>query len=124
MSFGIAMGLGMAVSPVSKPLHAAVLIFIAAVFGSLASLAGSSPWAMALLMLLSALLFAASNRRSAGLLSLTPIIIILLGRGAVDLSCWEAGVGVLAGGVVDGLITRLLKFQAPVRPVNPLVACQ
>ena len=122
MGFGMAMGLGMAVTPVSKPQQAGVLILIAAVLGSLASLAGSTPWAIALLILLSALLFAASNRRSAGLLSLTPIIIILFGPGAVDLSWWEAGVWVIAGGLVGGLITKMLKIQAPVRPVEAFVA--
>lgn len=122
MGFGIAMGLGMAVTPVSKPQQAAVLIFIAAVLGSLASLAGSTPWAIALLIMVSALLFAASNRRSAGLLSLTPIIIILFGPGAVDLSWWEAGIWVIAGAFVGGIVTKMLKLQAPVRPVVAFVA--
>ncbi|WP_343318612.1 FUSC family protein [Arthrobacter sp. TMP15] len=122
MGFGLAMGLGMAVTPVSRPRQAVVLVTLGAALGGLASLAGSTPWAIALLMFVSAILFAAANQRSAGLLSLTPVMVILFGPGPIDLSWWSAILWILAGGLVGAFITRLLKFQAPTLPVEKRVA--
>lgn len=122
MGFGIAMGLGMAVTPISKPRQVAVLVVIGAVLGGLASAAGSTPWAIAVLLFVSAILFAITNQRSAGLLSLAPIIVILFGPGPIDLSWWGAGLWILGGGLAGSLITRLLKFQAPVQPVEKRTA--
>ena len=118
MGFGLAMGLGMAVTPVSRPRQAAVLVMVGAAVGALASWAGSTPWAIAALIFLSAILFAVTNQRSAGLLSLAPLIVILFGPGPISLSWWSAALWILAGGAVGALITRLLKFQAPTRPVE------
>lgn len=81
MGFGLAMGLGMAVTPVSKPRQAALLVIIGATLGGLASIAGSTPWAIAMLMFVSAILFAATNQCLAGLFSLTPVMVILFGPG-------------------------------------------
>ncbi len=117
MGFGLAMGLGMAVTPVSRTWQAGVLITVGACVGALASLAGSMPWAIALLIFVSAILFAATNQRSAGLLSLAPIFVILFGPGPINLSWWSAFLWILAGGVVGGIVTRVLKFQAPTLPV-------
>lgn len=122
MGFGLAMGLGMAVTPVSKPRQAAVLVVLGAVLGGLASLAGSTPWAIAVLMFVAAILFALTNQRSAGLLSLAPIIVILFGPGPISLIWWSAVLWILAGGLVGFFITRLLKFQAPTLPVEKRTA--
>ncbi|WP_183509954.1 FUSC family protein [Paeniglutamicibacter cryotolerans] len=122
MGFGLAMGLGMAVTPVSRPRQAALLVVLGAALGGLASWAGSTPWAIAVLIFVSAVLFALTNQRSAGLLSLTPIIVILFGPGPIDLSWWAAVLWILGGGVVGALITRLLKFQAPALPVEKRTA--
>lgn len=117
MGFGLAMGLGMAVAPISKPLHSTVLIVIGAALGALATLAGSTRWAIAVLTFLSAILFAITNQRSAGLLSLAPLLVILFGPGPISLSWWGAALWVLAGGAVGAAITHILKFTASVVPV-------
>ena len=122
MGFGLAMGLGMAVTPVSKPRQAALLVAVGAALGGLASLAGSTPWAIAVLMFVSAILFATANQRSAGLLSLTPVMVILFGPGPIDLTWWAAVLWILAGGLAGAVITRLLKFQAPTLPVEKRTA--
>ncbi|MBD8044151.1 FUSC family protein [Arthrobacter sp. Sa2BUA2] len=122
MGFGLAVGLGMAVTPVSRPRQAAMLVALGAALGGLASLAGSSPWAISVLIFVSAILNAISNQRSAGLLSLAPIMVILIGPGPIDLSWWSAVLWILAGGATGALITRLLKFQAPVLPVDKRTA--
>ncbi|MET4147631.1 FUSC family protein [Arthrobacter sp. UYCo732] len=122
MGFGLAMGLGMAVTPVSRPPQAALLVVLGATLGGLASLAGSTPWAIAALMFISAVLFSVTNQRSAGLLSLTPVMVILFGPGPINLSWWSAALWILAGGVVGAFITRLLKFQAPTLPVEKRTA--
>ncbi|PCC24776.1 hypothetical protein CIK75_11420 [Glutamicibacter sp. BW78] len=118
MGFGMAVGLGMAVTPVSRPRQIAALIVVGAVLGALASWAGATPWAIAALMFFSAVLFAIANQRSAGLLSLAPIMVILFGPGPIDLSWWSAALWILGGGLVGFFITRLLKFQAPTLPVD------
>lgn len=118
MAFGLAMGLGMAVTPVSRPHQAALLLGLGAALGGLASWAGSTPWAIAVLMFVASILFAATNQRSAGLLSLTPVMVILFGPGPIDLTWWSAVLWILAGGLVGALITRLLKFTAPTLPVE------
>lgn len=118
MGFGLAVGLGMAVTPVSRPRQAALLVVLGAALGGLASLAGSTPWAVAVLIFISAILSAVTNQRSAGLLSLAPIIVILFGPGPIDLSWWSAVLWILAGGAAGALITRLLKFRAPIVPVD------
>ncbi|MDJ0357126.1 FUSC family protein [Paenarthrobacter sp. PH39-S1] len=122
MGFGLAMGLGMAVTPVSRPRQAALLVVLGAALGGLAAWAGSTPWAIAVLMFISAVLFAVTNQRSAGLLSLTPIMVILFGPGPINLSWWSAALWILAGGVVGAFITRMLKFQASTLPVEKRTA--
>lgn len=122
MAFGLAMGLGMAVTPVSKPRQAALLVIVGAALGGLASLAGATPWAIAVLMFVSAILFAVTNQRSAGLLSLTPIMVILVGPGPINLPWWSVVLWILAGGLAGALITRLLRFQAPTLPVEKRTA--
>ncbi|MER1996941.1 MAG: hypothetical protein ABTA24_10665 [Arthrobacter sp.] len=76
MGFGLAVGLGMAVTTVSGPGQSALLVLLGAALGALASLAGSTPWAIAVLIFVSAILSAVSNQRSAGLLSLAPVIVM------------------------------------------------
>ncbi len=122
MGFGIAMGLGMAVSPISRTRQTAVLVLLGAALGSLASYAMDTPWAIAVLLFISAILSALTNQRSAGLLSLAPILVILFGPGPIDLSWWQAAIWIVIGGAVGALITKLLKFQAPVQPVAKAVA--
>ncbi|WP_315914668.1 FUSC family protein [Arthrobacter sp. lap29] len=122
MGFGIAMGLGMAVSPISKPRQTVVLVLIGAVLGALASYAVDTPWAIAVLLFVAAILSALTNQRSAGLLSLAPILVILFGPGPINLVWWQAAVWIVIGGAVGALITKLLKFQAPVQPVARAVA--
>lgn len=112
----------MAVTPVSKPRQAALLVVVGAALGALASLAGSSPWAIAVLMFVSAILSALTNQRSAGLLSLAPIMVILFGPGPISLEWWVAALWILGGGVVGAVITKMLKFQAPVMPVEKRTA--
>ncbi|WP_313356666.1 FUSC family protein [Microbacterium sp.] len=122
MGFGLAMGLGMAVAPVSRPRQSVVLMLAGAALGALASWADSTPWAIAALMLTSAILFAIANQRSAGLLSLAPVMVILFGPGPIQLSWWAAALWILAGAVTGAAITRLLKFQAPTMPVDKRTA--
>ena len=85
MGFGLAIGLGMAVTPVSKPRQAALLVVLGAALGALASLAESTPWAIAVLRFVSAVFSALSNQRSAGLLTLALIMVILFGAGPITL---------------------------------------
>lgn len=118
MAFGLAMGLGMAVAPVSTGPQTARLVGVGAALGGLASLADATPWAIAGLMFVSAVLSAATNQRSAGLLSLAPVMVILFGPGPIDLLWWSAILWILAGGLMGALITLLLKFQAPTLPVG------
>lgn len=118
MAFGLATGLGMAVMPMGRPRLAALLVFFGAALGALASLAGATPWAIAVLMFVSAVLFAVTNQRSAGMLSLAPIIVILCGPGPINLSWWAAALWILAGGVMGAIINHVLKFDAPTVPVE------
>lgn len=76
----------------------------------------------AALIFISAVLFAVTNQRSAGLLSLTPVMVILFGPGPNILSWRSAALCFLAGGVAGAFITRLLKFQAPTLPVEKRTA--
>lgn len=122
MGFGLAIGLGMSVTPVTKPAQAALLVLLGAGLGALASLSGSTPWAIAVLMFASAVLSALTNQHSAGLLTLAPIMVILFGPGPITLQWWVAALWILGGGVVGAFITKLLKFQAPVMPVEKRTA--
>ncbi len=122
MAFGLAMGLGMAVAPVSKPLNTAIYILIGAALGALASVADASPWAIAVLIFISAILCAITNQRSAGLLAMAPLFVILFGPGPISLEWWAAALWIIAGGLVGVAITVLLKFQAPIKPVAPRTA--
>lgn len=122
MAFGLAVGLGMAATPISGATGAAVAVGIGAVLAGFSSAAGSSPWPIAVLTLLAALCSAVANRRSAGLLSLAPIMVILFGPGPIDLPWWAAVLWVLVGGVAGYLIAKLLKFQATATPVTRRVA--
>lgn len=98
MAFGLAVGLGMAATPISGALGAVVAVGTGAVLAGLSSIAGSSPWPVAALTLVAALCSAVANRRSAGLLSLAPIMVILFGPGPIDLPWWSAVLWVLIGG--------------------------
>lgn len=69
-------------------------------------------------MFVSAILFAVANQRSAGLLSLSPVMVILFGPGPIQLTWWAAAGWILAGALVGAAITRLLGFQAPTMPVE------
>ena len=68
-------------------------------------------------MMLSAVLMAAINLRSAGLMALAPIIVIVFGPGPIQLSWWQAAIWTALGGVVGLAVTRWLGFQAPLRPI-------
>jgi len=122
MAFGIAVGLGMAAAPIGGAATARVAVGTGAVLAVLSSLAGSTPWAVAALILAAALCSALANRRSAGLFSLAPITVVLFGPGPIDLDWWWALLWVLAGGTVGYGIARLLRFEAPVVPVDRRVA--
>ena len=51
-------------------------------------------------------------------------MVILFGPGPVDLSWFLAVLWILAGGLAGALITKLLKFEAPIRPVEKRVVCE
>lgn len=122
MAFGIAVGIGMAAAPISGAAGAAISVSIGAALATLSSLAGSSPWPIAALTLAAALCSALANRRSAGLMSLAPILVVLFGPGPIDLPWWTAALWVLGGGITGYFIARILKFQAVATPVSRAVA--
>ena len=122
MAFGIAAGFVMAVAPMAKTGAALASAVLAAGLAAVSNLAGDSPWAIALLMVLSAVLLGLTNQHSAGLMTLAPIIVIIFGPGPVQLEWWQAGVWTLAGGVVGLIVVKVLKFEAPPRPIPPAVA--
>lgn len=95
---------------------------IAAALAAASNVAGHTPWAIAILMMLSAVLMAAINLRSAGLMALAPIIVIVFGPGPIHLSWWQAAIWTALGGVVGLAVTRWLGFQAPLRPIPGRIA--
>lgn len=121
-AFGIAAGFVMAVAPFSDDRGAAGSAVIAAALAAAATIAHEDAWAIALLMLVAAALMAVVNQHSAGLMGLAPIIVILFGPGPIDLTWWESALWVLAGSVVGLLVARMMKFEAPLRPVSAAIA--
>jgi hypothetical protein len=117
MAFGIAAGFVMAVTPSTRNAGALWSAVIAAVLASASNLAGHTPWAIAALMMLSAALMAVMNLRSAGLMALAPVIVVLFGPGPIHLSWWQAAIWTVFGGVVGFAVTRWLGFRAPLRPI-------
>ncbi|MEI2716326.1 MAG: FUSC family protein [Candidatus Nanopelagicales bacterium] len=122
MAFGIAAGFVMAVAPMSHTGAAAASAVLAAALAAVSNVAGNTPWAIAVLMLVSALLLGLTNQHSAGLMTLAPIIVIIFGPGPVQLDWWQAGAWTLAGGMIGLIIVKVLKFEAPPRPTPAAVA--
>ena len=121
-AFGIAAGFVMAVAPFANNRGAAGSAVIAAAIAAAATVGHEDALAIALLMLVSAALMAVVNQRSAGLMGLAPIIVILFGPGPIDLTWWQAALWVLAGSVVGLLAARMMHFEAPLRPVSSAIA--
>lgn len=121
-AFGIASGVAMAVAPFANNTGVAIAATVTAGLAAASTIAHESPWQIAGLMLVAAVLMAVVNQRSAGLLGLTPIIVILFGPGPIDLTSWESAVWVLAGALVGLLVARMMKFEAPRHPVRTAVA--
>jgi hypothetical protein len=122
MAFGIAAGFTMAVTPFATTSQAFGSGVLAAALAAVSTLAGSTPWAVAALMLFTSLLLGVTNMHSAGLMTLAPAIVVIFGPSALDLS-WQASFGyVLAGGLVGMVIIRLFSFEAEPQPVDSGVA--
>lgn len=117
MAFGIAAGFVMAVTPSTTNPGALWSAGIAAALAAVSNVAGHTPWAIAALMILASILMAAMNLRSAGLMALAPIIVIVFGPGPIHLSWWQAAIWTALGGFVGLAVTRWLGFQAPLRPI-------
>lgn len=122
MSFGIAAGLVMAVSTFSTSAQAIASAALAGVLAALSAMAAGIPWAVAALMLVSAVLLAVTNQRSAGLMTLAPVIVIVFGTGTADLTWQEAFLYILLGGLFGWLVVRAMKFEAEPSPVPQRVA--
>ncbi|MFM2437231.1 MAG: hypothetical protein RLZ55_30 [Actinomycetota bacterium] len=122
MAFGIAAGFVMAVAPMASTGSALASEVLAACLAAVSNVAGDTPWAIALLMVLSAVLLGLTNQHSAGLMTLAPIIVIIFGPGPVQLQWWQAGMWTLVGGLVGLLVVKVLKFEAPPRPIPAAVA--
>lgn len=122
MAFGIAAGFVMAVAPMARTGAALASAVLAAGLAAVSNLAGDSPWAIAGLMVGSAVLLGLTNQHSAGLMTLAPIIVIIFGPGPVQLDWWQAAVWTLAGGVVGLIVVKALKFEAPPKPISRAVA--
>ncbi len=122
MAFGIAAGFVMAVAPMAKTGPALASAALAAGLAAVSNLAGDSPWAIACLMVASAVLLGLTNQHSAGLMTLAPIIVIIFGPGPVQLDWWQAALWTLAGGLVGLIVVKALKFEAPPKPIPRAVA--
>ena len=122
MAFGIAAGFTMAVTPFAETPQALGSAVLAAVLAAAATLADDTPWAVAALMLVAAVLLGLTNRYSAGLMTLAPAIIVIFGPASLVLTWWQSFLWVLIGGVVGWVIIRLFKFSAEPNPVPPGVA--
>jgi uncharacterized membrane protein YgaE (UPF0421/DUF939 family) len=122
MAFGIAAGFTMAVTPFATTAQALGSAVLAAGLAAASSLADDTPWAIAALMLVAALLLALTNQHSAGLMTLAPAIVVIFGPAPLEFTWWEAFAYVLAGGIVGTLVIRLFKFEAEPQPVPSGVA--
>lgn len=122
MAFGIAAGFTMAVTPFATTPQALGSAVLAATLAAASSLAGDTPWAVAALLLVAAVLLAVTNQHSAGLMTLAPAIVVLFGPASLDFSWWQAFGYVLAGGVFGAIVIRVFKFQAEPAPVPRAVA--
>lgn len=122
MAFGVAAGFVMAVTPFATTGQALGSAVLAAGLAAGASLADDTPWAVAALMLVSALLLAVTNQHSAGLMTLAPAIVVIFGPAPLDFPWWEAFIYVLVGGIVGWIVIRVLSFDAQPVPVPPGVA--
>ncbi len=123
MAFGLAAGFTMAVTPFAGTPQAMGSAVLGRRTGSRLLLGRpDAPWAIAALMLLAALLQALTNRFSAGLLTLAPVIVIIFGPTSLEFAPAAAFGYVLAGGVFGWLVMRVLKFTAEPRPVPTEVA--
>lgn len=122
MAFGLAAGLVMAVSPYATNAQAIGSAVLTSALAALAVLAGTTPWAVALLMMASAILLALTNQHSAGLMTLAPIVVIIMGPAGLDLTWSQAMLYVFAGGIFGWLVVRIFKFDAVPMPVPQAVA--
>lgn len=122
MAFGIAAGFVMAVAPFSTNRQAFGSVLVAAALAAVSSWADETPWAIAVLMLVAALLMGLTNQFSAGLMTLAPAIVIIFGPAPLVFTWWEAFVWVTVGGLVGLAVIRVLKFDAEPNPVPPGVA--
>lgn len=122
MAFGVAAGFTMAVAPFATTAQALGSAVLAAGLAAVSSWAGQTPWAVAGLMLLAALLQAVTNQHSAGLLTLAPVIVILFGPASLDLTPTTAFAYVVAGGIFGWLLMKVLRLRAEPSPVPTGVA--
>lgn len=117
MAFGIATGFTMAVTPFASTSAALGSAVLAAALGAAATAADDDPLLIAGLMLASAILLAATNQHSAGLMTLAPAIVIIFGPTSLVATATEVFAYLLLGGVFGWLLTRLFKFSAEPQPV-------
>lgn len=122
IAFGIATGFTMAVTPFASTAAALGSAVLAAALGAAATAADDDPTLISGLMLLSALLLAATNQHSAGLMTLAPAIVIIFGPTSFVATWQEVFAYLLLGGVFGWLLTRLFKFSAEPVPVPADVA--
>lgn len=122
MAFGIAAGFTMAVTPFATTAQALGSAVLAAALAAVSSLADDTPWAVAALMLVAALLLALTNQHSAGLMTLAPAIVVVFGPTSLEFTWWEAFAYVLAGGIVGTIVIRFFTFEAEPQPVPSGVA--
>lgn len=117
MAFGIATGFTMAVTPFASTSAALGSAVLGATLGAASTAADDDPLLIAGLMLLSGILLAATNRHSAGLMTLAPAIVIIFGPTSLTASPQAVFLYLLLGGVYGWLLTRLFKFSAEPQPV-------
>ena len=122
MAVGIAAGFTMAVTPFATTKQALGSAVLAAALAAAASLADDTAWAVAALMLVSAVLLGLTNQHSAGLMTLAPAIVIIFGPSALDMSPAASFGYVLLGGILGWIVIRAFKFQAEANPVPQGVA--
>lgn len=122
MAFGIATGLTLAVTPYASTRAALGSAVLAAILGGAASAAEDHPLIIASLMLVSGLLLAATNRHSAGLMTLAPVIVILFGPARLNTTWQEVFFYLLIGGIFGWILTRVFKISEQPRPVPSDVA--
>lgn len=122
MAFGLAFGVAMSVASTASNVVTIGYGALAAALAAASATAGNDAGAVALLMLASSAIMAIANRRSAGIMSLAPILVVLFGPGPIDLP-WAGAAGWVLVGIAGGLLTtRVLKFEANPRPVAATIA--